>query len=116
MRDHRFKSCPRYQMKAVQQCTAFAISRFMYFVYVIQNDGGRFYIGLSDDVERRLVDHNSGVSTWTRHRGPWKLVWTSAPMSLTDARKVENLLKAQKGGDGFYRLTGLIRQNRSSGS
>jgi hypothetical protein len=34
-------------------------------------------------------------------------------MSITDARKFENLLKKQKGGAGFYRLTGLTR---SSGS
>lgn len=31
-----------------------------YKVYVIQNEELRFYIGLSDDVERRLQDHNSG--------------------------------------------------------
>lgn len=81
----------------------------MYRVYVIQNETHRFYIGLSDDVERRLCDHNSGVSTWTRHRGPWKLVWQSEPMNLTEARKLENLLKAKKGGDGFYLMTGLSR-------
>jgi len=34
-------------------------------------------------------------------------------MSITDARKVENFLKRQKGGDGFYRHTGL---SRASGS
>ncbi len=28
-------------------------------------------------------------------------------MSISDARKLENLLKRQKGGDGFYRMTGL---------
>ena len=82
----------------------------MYHVYVIQNEAHRFYIGLSDDVKRRLLDHNSGVSTWTRHRGPWKLVWFSEPLSLKEARKLENLLKAQKGGDGFYRMTGLPRR------
>jgi len=30
-------------------------------------------------------------------------------MSLSDARKLENLLKRQKGGDGFYKITGLSR-------
>ncbi len=82
----------------------------VYQVYVVQNAEGRLYIGLSEDVSRRLVDHNSGISKWTKHRGPWSLVWTSEAMSLREARKLENLLKRQKGGDGFYQMTGLRRR------
>jgi predicted GIY-YIG superfamily endonuclease len=80
-----------------------------YFVYVIQNLEGRYYIGLSEDVVRRLTDHNSGVSTWTAHRGPWTLRWTSEAISLSEARKLENYLKRQKGGEGFFKYTGLTR-------
>ena len=80
-----------------------------YQVYVIQNPASRFYIGLSEDVTKRLADHNAGVSNWTRLRGPRKLVWTSEPMSLSAARKLENFLKKQKGGAGFYKFTGLTR-------
>ena len=87
-----------------------------YQVDVIQNSEGRFYIGLSEDITKRLEDHNTGVSKWTKYRGPWKLVWQSEAQSLTEARKLENRLKAQKGGDGFYRLTGLSRTQASSGS
>ena len=85
----------------------------MYQVYVIQNEQGRFYIGISEDVPARLDQHNSGASTWTKSRGPWSLRWTSEAMSISEARKLENLLKRQKGGAGFYRITGL---DRSSGS
>jgi putative endonuclease len=81
----------------------------LYQVYVIRNEAGRHYIGLSEDVVQRLIDHNTGVSKWTKHRGPWHLVWTGETMTLGEARKLENLLKAQKGGEGFYRLTGLTR-------
>ena len=79
----------------------------VYRVYVIENPSGKFYIGLSENVAVRLDQHNSGVSRWTRDRGPWKLIWQSECMSLGDARKFENLLKRQKGGRGFYQLTGL---------
>jgi len=85
----------------------------VYRVYVIQNPDGKFYIGMSEDVEERLTQHNSGVSKWTKHRGPWTLRWTSEAISITEARKLENFLKRQKGGDGFYNHTGLAR---SSGS
>ena len=80
-----------------------------YRVYVIRNAEGRFYIGLSEDVAARLHRHNTGVSKWTRSRGPWELVWTSQPLSLTGARQLENHLKRQKGGGGFFRTTGLSR-------
>jgi len=72
-----------------------------YQVYVLQNPSGRYYIGLSEDVPKRLQQHNQGLSHWTRSRGPWSLLWTSPPMTLSQARKLENLLKRQKGGTGF---------------
>jgi predicted GIY-YIG superfamily endonuclease len=78
-----------------------------YWVYVLCNPTGKFYIGLTADVARRLRDHNTGVSKWTRKFGPWRLVWQKGPMSLTEARKLENRLKRQRGGRGFFALTGL---------
>ncbi len=62
-------------------------------VYVLCDAAGRRYIGLSEDVQHRLDPHNAGLSRWTRSRGPWTLEWTSAPLSLTEARKLEYLLK-----------------------
>ena len=85
----------------------------LYQVCVIQNAASRYYIGLSENVENRLQQHNQGVSQWTRNRGPWQLVWTSEWLALAEARKLENRLKAQKGGVGFAAMTGL---KRSSGS
>ena len=78
-----------------------------YRVRVIRNRDSWFYIGLSEDPAHRLEQHNRGESHWTKSRGPWELVWTSKLMSLTEARKLENQLKRQKRGKGFYRLIGL---------
>jgi DNA-binding response OmpR family regulator len=39
----------------------------MAWVYVIQNAEGRFYIGMTTDLEQRLQDHNSGISKWTKY-------------------------------------------------
>ena len=85
-----------------------------YSVYIVRNPNGRLYIGLSDDVARRVRQHNDSESTWTSTRGPWALIWSKGGMDLSAARKLENLLKRQKGGAGLYRLTGL--QPSSSGS
>jgi putative endonuclease len=78
-----------------------------YRVYVLQNVAGKFYIGLSENPAARLVQHNSGVSKWTRGRGPWKIIWESGFMTLSEARKLENKLKRQKGGRGFYQFMGI---------
>ena len=78
-----------------------------YHVYVLQNLAGRYYIGLSENVTARLVQHNAGESQWTAKYRPWVLLWQSRPLRLAAARKLENLLKRQKGGHGFYQLTGL---------
>jgi putative endonuclease len=91
----------------------FRHSLFMPSVYVIQNAEDRHYIGCTTDLAQRLIDHNSGVSTWTRHRGPWKLVWHREVADLSEARKLENLLKRQGRGSGFYRMTGLPKPSGS---
>jgi putative endonuclease len=82
-----------------------------YRVYILQNGEGRFYIGLTDDIARRLKQHNSGESRWTKGRGPWRVVWESEELSLSDARKLENRLKRQGRGKGFYSTTGLPRDH-----
>lgn len=74
-----------------------------YRVYVIQNAGGRFYIGLSENVETRLQQHNQGISKWTRNRGPWHLVWPSEYLTLSDARKLENRLDSPSKSRGYRR-------------
>ena len=84
-----------------------------YRVYVLQNREGKFYIGITDDVARRIRQHNSGDSKWTKAKGPWKLVWQSDELSLSEARKLENRLKRQKGGHGLFHL---VEVRRSSGS
>jgi putative endonuclease len=89
--------------------TKFLPIAMAYRVYVIQNREGKFYIGLSVDVDRRIDQHNIGDSRWTRGKGPWILMWQSEEMNLSDARKLELLLKRQKGGDGFYRMIGASR-------
>ena len=55
----------------------------VYRVYVIQNSCGKFFIGMTEDLETRVAQHNSGVSKWTKHRGPRTLRWTSEAMFIT---------------------------------
>lgn len=78
-----------------------------YHVYVLENSKGKHYIGLSEDPQKRLAQHNAGISKWTARHGPWKITWQSHSLNLTEARKLENQMKRQKGGQGLQRLKHL---------
>jgi len=87
------------------------VSNKPYFVYVLWSETGRrFYIGITEDVHYRLEQHNSGQSRWTARYAPWLVVFEKRCPDYTSARKLENELKRQKGGVGFYALTGLHRE------
>ena len=43
-------------------------------VYVLQNPAGRHYLGLSENVNTRLAQHNDGQSKWTATRPASALV------------------------------------------
>ena len=57
-----------HNLKAAGSNPAPATKRLMplYRVHVLQSREGRFYVGLSDDIEKRRVQHNSGGSRWTK--------------------------------------------------
>ena len=80
-----------------------------YFLYVLWSASGRkFYIGISEDLEKRLEQHNGEKRLgWTHRYRPWTLVHTERFDSYSDARKRELHVKKQKGGAGFFATTGL---------
>lgn len=72
----------------------------MYTVYVLENQrDGSWYIGQTDNLKRRLTQHNSGNGgRTTRVRsGPWKLMYAEAYCDKKDALGREKFLK---GGSG----------------
>jgi putative endonuclease len=69
-----------------------------FWVYVLQNPGGRFYIGHTDDLTRRVEDHNSslGHMTFTHKNGPWTLVWSESHPTRSAAVVREKQIKSMK--------------------
>jgi len=71
----------------------------MSYVYVIKSlFDNKLYIGCTDDLRRRIAEHNSGKSKATRERGPFVLVCYEAFRSKSDARKRELSIKQFKQG------------------
>lgn len=70
----------------------------MYFVYVLQSlKNDRYYTGSTDDLERRLSEHNTGQSTYTRLTRPYKLVYSESFETRSEAVKRERYFKTGKG-------------------
>ena len=79
----------------------------VYILYSRRTDG--YYIGYTSNVPRRLRQHNSGESRYTRGKGPWKVVYTESFQDKSTALKRERFLKAQRNRE-FYKS--LIRSNK----
>ena len=75
-------------------------AQYMNFVYILQSEkNGRYYIGSTNDLELRLLEHNAGKTKSLRHLKPLKLVFKKEVDSLNDARKIEKKLKKLKNGN-----------------
>jgi len=66
----------------------------MYFVYMIKNLYGNLYIGVTNNPERRLDEHNSKRgSDFSKNRGDFKIVFLEKHDTLAEARKREIQIK-----------------------
>ncbi len=70
----------------------------MYYVYILHSlkDNG-FYTGYTEDVQRRLKEHNSGQENSTRNRTPFILIYFEAYKNKKDALGREKFLKSGSG-------------------
>ncbi len=69
-------------------------------VYILQSErNGRYYIGSSDDVIRRLKEHNAGKVASTRSIRPLILKVFLKCNTLTEAKAAEYRLKRYKRRD-----------------
>ncbi len=70
----------------------------MFYTYVLQSvKDGKWYTGSTNDVARRVQEHNAGLVESTRHRRPLGLVYYEACLSEKDARVREGYLKTTWG-------------------
>ncbi|MAF32973.1 MAG: hypothetical protein CL941_03290 [Desulfobacter sp.] len=86
-----------------------------YLVYIIQSQStGRYYCGYSDNVKRRICQHNDPDYRTTRTtkvwKGPWELIWTLERPNRTEAVILERRIK--KRGIGRYLQTRLAESRR----
>jgi putative endonuclease len=67
----------------------------MYKVYVIRSElTRRFYVGMTVNVEKRIEQHNKGMTSSTKGYRPWKLFFYEVFETRAEARKREIYLKS----------------------
>lgn len=70
----------------------------MYYVYVLHSEkDGRFYTGSTNDLKRRLSEHDKGRVESTLKRRPLRLIYYEACINEVDARAREKYLKSGMG-------------------
>jgi len=81
----------------------------MYYLYILQSESsGRYYIGQTDNLERRLSEHNSSSCTSTkttkRFSGPWDLIYSEEYKTRSEAMARERAIKSWKSREAIKRL------------
>ena len=70
----------------------------MFYTYILKSEkDGKIYTGSTKDLRKRLIQHNKGLSTYTKGRGPFKIIYYEACLSEEKARSRELFLKTGMG-------------------
>lgn len=78
----------------------------MAYIYILRNIEGKYYVGSTSDVEKRLLQHRSGQSPSTRRLKPdsLELVLIQEYSSIGEARAIEAKIKKLKRKDYIERM------------
>jgi len=73
------------------------ITRY-YYTYVLQSEKDNdFYVGFTDNIRKRINEHNKGKVPSTKNRLPMKLLYYESCLDQDDAIRREKYLKSAWG-------------------
>ena len=73
-----------------------------YFVYIVRCQDGTYYTGYTNDLEKRIKEHNDGSrgAWYTRYKRPVKLVYEKEyryyKLAVQEERRIKSLRRCQK--------------------
>ena len=63
-----------------------------YFIYILKSlEFDKTYVGITNNPERRLKEHNAGKSIYTRKFKPWEIVYNEEVRDRKTAREKEKI-------------------------
>jgi len=70
----------------------------MFYTYILKSESSdKWYTGSTNDLRKRLNQHNEGKSAHTKKGMPWTLIYYEACLDEQDARSRETYLKSGMG-------------------
>ncbi|MFA6397620.1 MAG: GIY-YIG nuclease family protein [Candidatus Paceibacterota bacterium] len=73
-------------------------------VYILKNKSNKYYVGSTDNLDRRLHQHKMGYTQTTRNMKSFQLVLKQDYSSLEMARKIERKIKKLKRKDYIEKM------------
>ncbi len=72
-----------------------------YTVYILLSRSiEKYYIGHTQNLENRIIEHNCGETVSIKRGIPWTIVWIKETSSRSEAMKLENWIK-KRGAQRF---------------
>lgn len=85
----------------------------MYYVYFLKSlSREKHYIGVSQDLKKRLEEHNSGSTKSTKPYRPWTIIYKEEFLDKHQAYKREFFLKSPK---GYLEKKKIVENNKLPG-
>jgi putative endonuclease len=101
-------SAPGPEVREGRKIIIIIIIIIRYFTYILFSyTNGRYYIGHTEDIIKRLEDHNNGFCKSTKHGVPWHIVFTNSVETRGEAMKLENSIK-KRGAKRYLKDIGVI--------
>jgi putative endonuclease len=67
---------------------------FAYIIYSVSRD--KFYVGSTQNLEKRVADHNNSRSGYTKGTSDWSLKWDKKFSERSEAIRFELMIKKKK--------------------
>jgi len=83
----------------------------MHIVYILKShkDPAKCYVGITEDLEKRLEEHNSGLSYYSKRYAPW---YVETFITFRDRKLAESFEVYLKKGSGQAFLTKRLLPRR----
>jgi len=69
----------------------------MFTVYILKDEHGKLYKGVTNDLQRRMREHQSGYTKTTSRMNNLDVVYTETYPTFEEARQREKYLKSAAG-------------------
>jgi putative endonuclease len=74
--------------------TFFYVFSLKYFIYILYSEKcDCYYKGQTKNLQDRIERHNKGYEKSTARYRPWKLIWSTAKLTRSEAISLERKLK-----------------------